>query len=427
MAFLSSLFGLFRFILSIRVKLTRITPVKAREMLKTMMYPKQRPMRNVTLGGLEMMLDEGAFRPGSVLSLAAVGAKTFIVDGYHRLTTIARTGIPMYFVMITYKCKDMAQVDRLYISFDTGMGSRTKADMFVAYYGKKIIEILGKRGVGKLMSAVTFIADSFSQSIARVQTHYPALYCQFAKHFVDSMISLNGVFEGRMGALRRPTVYQQSILSVALITMQWQPRKAKLFWHGVAHNGIMKANDPRQALREFLIDVQDRTRNALNQRARPSPRALSHAVAWAWTQYYEGKSAIEIPGEALAVNSRLNVAGTPFQYSIGSEKFLDAMKDYGLKERVQKMGKYVKTSMSDKKPKSKAEKPKAHTRKRIDFTEKQLKRMAKMREAGRSYAAIAKDFEVSMHTIKRRLDEYLKQAAKVEVKPAKSKRKRKTG
>lgn len=353
--------GVFSGVTKVTVKTEMLTKSTAEHMLLTMPYSRQRPPRNVSAGAFNQALDEGYFYPGSVISLARVGKKSTIIDGQHRLSSIHETGVDTLVVIKTYYCKSMLQVNRLYVLFDSGIGVRSKADMFVALYGQRALTKIPKKMVARLVSASRTIANCFSQGYARVQAYHVLMILHCAKSFLSPMLKFLKVTEGATGPLRRETLLSQSVLSVALATMEWQPVLANEFWDGVTHNGVKTKNDPRQPLRELLNQLQTASpRNVFNHRKgaqRFTPCQISHIVAWCWNHFYNKKQMASLEAEAAATNGPILIEGTPFSLPLGSKEFAEATKAYGIGgSHALNVQKYVnRSSTTYKEPKASAE------------------------------------------------------------------------
>jgi hypothetical protein len=318
-------------------KIVVMTTAKAEKMLKTMVYDRQRTIRNVQISHFHRALHEGVFRPATQICVAIFNKRHILIDGWHRLTAIMETGVTVPVTVTTYHCTSIEQVHRLYITFDTNGGLRKKADLFVALYGHKATAGLGRKVIEKMISASMIISSFFEQQIIRIQSHHISLVLGCAKRFLSSMQKFVKLLQGQMGRLRSETLLSPSVLSVALTTMEWSFKKAKAFWDGVAHNGVSGKNDPRQALREFLIELQSTRRNVFNHRKGVrsfTPREISHIVAWCWNAFYNGDEVSQINVEAAATKTPIHIAGTPFRYSRESKLFSNAMAKYGLRTDI---------------------------------------------------------------------------------------------
>ena len=54
----------------------------------------------------------------------------------------------------------------------------------------------------------------------------------------------------------RNLVTKMAVMSVALITMRFQPNMAKKFWDGVAKDNRIERDDPRKTLRQWLFEAR---------------------------------------------------------------------------------------------------------------------------------------------------------------------------
>jgi len=327
--------GIFSGIESISFDCVLMTKELAQHMLDTMTYAGQRPPSNVLVTQHSHSLEDGYFYPCTPIVLGTCGKTTSLLDAHHRLTAIAETGISTYVEIKTYHCKTMAQLHRLYVLFDSGIGKRNKDAMFMALFGKKATSKIPVKQVTRLVSAARVIINCFSQSYARVQSYNVLALLECAKKFLPSMLTFLEITEGmsRQG-LRRETLLSQSVLAVALVTLEWSPELAHDFWVGVAHNGSKRKNDPRASTRDTLADLQHvNSRNPFNHRKgsqRFTPREISHITAWGWNHHHDGKPLREMGVEAAASNGQIWIKGTPWRLSISSEEFAKEVKAYGI-------------------------------------------------------------------------------------------------
>ena len=338
--------GLFKDITDMAVSKMIVTSDVAKELLKTQRYPRQRPLRNATIALFHKILEFGGFIPGSELIFAVCNGHTFLLNGYHRITAVSETGITMLFAVKTYYCATMAQVHRLYVAFDNGIGTRSKDDMFVALFGLSVLKQLTKKQIRSLISASMMISGCFNQSIARIQTHETMSVLLCAKKFMPTMLKYLKIVEAP-NKVYSTTLLYQAILSVALVTLEWQPQKAAEFWNGVAHNGVVGANDSRQLLRELLIKLQATRRNSFNQRKGVeafTPNQITRVVAWCWNKFFKGEKPKTIDVTAAGAKPAIVIEGTPFRFSRNAKEFTTETAAYHVSGAG--MDKYVKRSQT---------------------------------------------------------------------------------
>lgn len=325
-------------IVVVSAKLVTITAKKAKKILATMSYDRQRPTRSVTIGHLMMMLRQEMFLPGTSLAFAiGAGIKKTLLDGYHRMMTLVKKGGSMKFVEVVYRCRDAQSMHNLYTCFDTGIGKRAPGDMYAAHAGPDEVDRIGRNRVKQLVSAVRFIADTFSQSVAKVQTHYTLLYCIVADHFIKPMSDLLKLMVGDMHGLKEQSIFQQPVLAVALTTLKYSPAKAREFWNAVIHNGVTMTNDPCHVCREFLYDLQERAERKTNgQRNKPTPRVMAYIVAHCFNQFCRNETMFRINVEAIIEDvgrqPKVTIARTPFSANSTPERLRQALVDLGLCE-----------------------------------------------------------------------------------------------
>jgi hypothetical protein len=330
-----------------------------------MRYDRQRPTRSVTIGFLVMLLRQEMFLPATQICFAVgKGIKRTLLNGYHRLTALAKYGGSMKFTETVYRCKNMQAVNNLYTFFDVGLGKRTPGDMYAAHVGAEEVGRIGRKHIRRLLGAVRFIADMFSQSVAKVQTHFTLLYCVVADHFIHPMGDLLKLLAGDTHGLSEQSILQQPVLAVALVTLRYCPKKAREFWDTVAHNGVVLTTDPRSVFRTLLLKLEERSdRKANGQRNKPTPRMMAYFAAYCWNQYYKGETMLGLDEYTTEKRPKITIAGTPFSANTSSTRLKQALVDLGFcEDHLEHVNEAVKLSATHYDTKRKPAKKKAKAR-----------------------------------------------------------------
>lgn len=317
------------------VKLVTITKKMAERILTTQAYARQRPTRSSTIGYLVYALRTEMFIPGTLLAFAVgKGIKETLVNGVHRLKALIAHGGKAQFTVIKYLCKNEQMMHDLYTGFDNGVGKRYAHDMYVAHAGMATVDEVGRERVNRMISAVKFIADRFSQGIAKIQTHNTLLYCGVADHFIRPMSDMLKLMAGSMYELNDTTLLKQPILAVALATLKYNRKKAIEFWHAVAHNGVVRIDDARYVFRRFLIDhmqaVQERKPNG--SRATATPRQQAFIAAYCYEQYCKGARLHGIDLSTIDKRGPVFIANTPLSKNSTPARVKRAFMELGLSE-----------------------------------------------------------------------------------------------
>jgi len=324
-----------------------------------MKYERQRPTRGSTLGKLVLMLRMEMFIPATTIVFAiGKGIKKTLLDGYHRMTVLADYVGSMQFVEVVYRCSSKQAMHNLYTCIDTGIGKRLPSDMYAAYAGPQAAEQIGRAQVKRLIIAVRFIADLFSQSVAKVQISSTLMYCVIADHFIKPMGKMMTLMADDMHGLETQTVLQQSVLSVALVTLKYYPARACEFWGAIFRDDEMMTSDPRYICRKFLIGLQATTeRKGNGARGQQTPRAKSYVVSFCWDKFCRDESMLGIDIESIAKGSKVFIAHTPFSANKTTDQLRQALVDLGLCEEhleyMQEAVKLSKTRYNSKRPRGK--------------------------------------------------------------------------
>jgi len=289
----------------------RLSPKDAGHVLETMFYQGQRPERGATIANFGVLIDDGAFRSGSQICIAQVNDTKRIVNGHHRLTVTAEGNKSQSFTITTYKCLNIEEVHALYISFDSGIGTRSKADMFAAFYGRDLVKAVGKQRINALITAVGPVVNDFAETFRRAQAHHVARYCYAAYNLLPQLKQFEILLRNTVAALRT-RLHKKSVLAIALTTWKYQPKRAQQFWTVVARGGSGRVNDPRSLLREFLIVNEPfRKRTAYAPEKPYTDRQLTHIVAWCWNAFFTNKRTSKIEPCVAVSRDALYLEGTP--------------------------------------------------------------------------------------------------------------------
>jgi len=308
-----------------------ITPEIADYLLSNCTYDRQRPLRGATLSNLGMMFEGGSCRPGSQVCAALVGDFLQVIDGRHRLTLLSSMKVSMPITLTVYHCRSMKQVHDLYITFDNGIGNRSLADMYAAYFGRATLSDPGRTAVGHVLSATSRILCMFSENVAKASTHNVKLRCLMAHKLMPEMRALRKILKA--GNIRHSSVTKQATLAVALLTLKWKPKEATAFWTAVTSGDFNGQGDPCFALRTFLDgQVKIPSRNASGQRQQKNPRQRSQITANCWNKFFKGERINSANAEEGAGDQHdpILIAGTTFKNARMSKLFIRGLAAIGV-------------------------------------------------------------------------------------------------
>lgn len=167
------------------------------------------------------------------------------------------------------------------VGYDVGLG-RTLSDSFSAY---GIAEQMGIRPsyVNRIGNAIRWATLGFTSIHMRQRTS--------AVYLVSLVPTWNSEIHSLLSAITscnsriRNLILRRDCLSVALVTLNWQPDKAHDFWRGVANDDGLGKNHPSRLLRGKLFDsLAD-----ANRRIPLSMPYMSRYAAAAWNNYMANK------------------------------------------------------------------------------------------------------------------------------------------
>lgn len=114
------------------------TPTLVKEFFEMAAVPRERQLRERRLMVYQRILKAGEFRPVVWASAYCVEtATTYRVNGQHTSTLLHRqTPLPQFFVTVErYECPTLHDLGNLYNTFDSGIASRTTADINLSFAG----------------------------------------------------------------------------------------------------------------------------------------------------------------------------------------------------------------------------------------------------------------------------------------------------
>lgn len=138
-----------------------ITPTLAAEILETMTYDRQRPVRQNHIQYLLQEMQRGTFKPGAI-EIRVVGDRRYLIDGQHRLGAIVLSGQSFPMVLIEQRVNSLDEVAADYSRTDRGQG-RSYDDTFRA---RDLTEI-----VGIAPSCLKYYSAAIGQILAGFSQH----------------------------------------------------------------------------------------------------------------------------------------------------------------------------------------------------------------------------------------------------------------
>jgi len=261
-----------------------ITATQAADLLELWSYTKQRPLAPKFVSYLAGAISRGELT-FLVLHLGSIGAVSRLVDGQHRLASLAalaalgKKDITLPAVIVDHQCASEAEVAALYARFDRGR-IRSFGDI---YQASGLPEQLGmsKRETAQFSAAAAVILTEFGPSNSDSESR--AQSSQERARVMDEW-----ALEAReyYGLLRGSTKEIQDFLNraavaaVGIITFRYQEAKAREFWGQV----VADEGSQGEASRALLTFLRA-------HKAHHRPRHLyARYVASTWNAHFAGLS-----------------------------------------------------------------------------------------------------------------------------------------
>lgn len=270
----------------------------------------ERQVRDLTAGGkkhasvLADIMKRGAWRAKDKLDFALVNGKYVIVNGHHRLTAQAISGVTIEWTVVIHDCSNMEAVADLYYSFDTNLRIRSRQN------------ILSATGIAEEMDLPATALSALYLAIPLIEANFDfsrAVRDPIIERVIDRRLErmrglrketaeFDAAIEGAPHRLKK-RLRQQGPMSVALMAFRHQPDAAAEFWSGIAENDGLRRGDPRHTYLRFLnaeIGVGKKSGSAEDS---------ARAAATAWNAFFEGRQITFIK----TTSGPLRIAGTPIR------------------------------------------------------------------------------------------------------------------
>lgn len=276
-----------------------ITPMVARRILAEHNYSRQRPVRAPHVSFLVDEMRRGNFVSGTQIAFARRNNTLVLVNGQHRLTAQALSEATMEYQVLIQEAVDDEDIARFYYRQDRGGRARSDA------------EVLAAIGVAEKHGLTATVARSVFQAIPLIENKFqrPSIHTDPTLRNDDLRLDacrpwwpFAESFEYIIKAAPR-LVYKKlsssQAMAVALVTMRYQPERARVFWEGVSKDDGLRRSDPRKAL---LIDFGNR------EWARKSSEGAV-VTSIAWNAFFSGRELTQIKVHAT---TPVRILGTPY-------------------------------------------------------------------------------------------------------------------
>lgn len=292
------------------MRMALVSPRMAETILTFQRYPGQRLLREHHVAYLDQLMEHGHFQQDTVLAVAEVPAtatteaQSYLVNGYHRLTALARRrGPSQWFWLSTLRVANMDEVRALYRTYDRGL-ARSLTDL----YGSEAAQdpTASPRTHFKLLgSAVLPLAAGFAQEFGFDRLAGRNLLRDSALRFAlmeDWRPELQAALADIQGPRSiRDELIKANTLSIILVTYRFQPLHAGAFWPAIAKDSGLMEGMPAHALLRYLRE---------HQVHKVGPALFQRHIAAAWNASVEGKPLKQVRTPMKATDAML-LAGTP--------------------------------------------------------------------------------------------------------------------
>lgn len=228
-------------------------------------------------------LKDGTFRPPT-FSIAEVQGRRFRVDGNHRATVLATANghFPqgMTATIDVYACEDMADVARLWGTFDAAFTVRTQGDVNAAFaYADEGLRQLNlpSRATNAISSGLAFWHEWNSREKLRGVDKAKLLH-----QHRDFVMWCGGLIQGASDTNGK-LLTKASVTAAMYETHRAAPLAAQQFWIAVREGTEANPKNPSRLLRDWLLQ------NAMHGGAGGVMQRQAYALAVnAWNLWRKG-------------------------------------------------------------------------------------------------------------------------------------------
>lgn len=283
---------------NVRADVFDIDAVRARVILQTWHFERQRPIVGTNVNRLDYEMEHGRFVQGTPIFCCTTpdGAR-YLVNGYHTLHGIIKSRKRQRLVIITLSVADMDEVSRVYATFDIHRG-RTWLDSMRAFGGAEDVPLLRPA-----MAALAVLIERF---------HYdrktnPVLQSRPLRFkWLEDYKAEIGAYAAAVACAPQSTrhLFQRGgIMAVGLECFRYQPSFAEEFWHAMAADDGLKIGDPRKTLLRWMAA------NKVAASGGTDTNVQSRAAALAWNAAFKRKELSLLKPGAMGA---FTILGTPW-------------------------------------------------------------------------------------------------------------------
>jgi len=283
-----------------------VTPEIAQWILDIAGYDKQRPIRSSNIIKYALDMEHNKFGT-TTIEMGRYKDTLCLLNGQTRLNAVVRSGETVKFNMLVHPGTSESDFSDLYAEMDSG-ALRSYAD--TARTEPKFVGAgLTETQANKLMAAVKPIIVGFkNQSSDKYSSVYRVRSRTYRRDVALSFVHEAVLYHtATYGASKMLSVVLQraGIVSVALLTIRYQPEKALKFWEDVAKADGLAAKSPQMRLLEELVAAaKSHTRWSYES-------TFSRRVARCWNAYFLDKKTL-VSLKAINPIDEIKIEGTPY-------------------------------------------------------------------------------------------------------------------
>ena len=280
-----------------------VAPHLATRILADLNYVHQRDIEPPHVKVISYLMQHDMWTQGSQLAFGRLNGELHLMNGQHRLTAVVETGIPVEFQVLIVDVATAEELHELYTRYDTTQRERKGGEVLNA------LNLPAQWGFSKsfandVVGAAVVIANGMRRP---VYTRDPLLTSchefrvQLAEHWWPIAGELKELRKGADSDVSQ-RLFKAGFLSVMLVTMKYQPAKARVFWKRVMDNSGLVRETPEHTFVKLL------TGNSW----RGDQDSCVAAAMLAWNAAYAGKKLVQIHPDGC---KHRKVLGTPFERS----------------------------------------------------------------------------------------------------------------
>lgn len=281
-----------------------VTPDLAAEIVEQCCFDGQRKVLGHHVGLLAGIMSRGDWWDCDQITFCRTpDAKLTLVNGYHRMAAVIRSGVSVLFDFRVLNVPDMDAVRRCYASFDTQTRNRTHGEVLSAVGVREEFGLQAKTA-DAVFRAIPILANRFHTSHYEVDPENSRdimKRLEMSRGYWATGRTYQDHIKGAAAALKRKLLLS-SVVAVGLTTIRHQPQIAEKFWVGLAEQVNLSKGDPRKTIADRLLECKYRAAPAQNVQ----PQSAKD-VAVAWNAFFEGRTVNFIR------NAAFRLAGTPWK------------------------------------------------------------------------------------------------------------------